>query len=187
MPINKEKRSFYHDIAPLRLTVEGHYGKKEVLAFRDKEGLVLTKEEVIEARKEFLKDIEKAAEFYAVPGMEEVIRKENIKKSIASLSFLIEFQKKENGKLMIPDANLKQLHFKTNLKRDWNFTCGGCGQKTSRKGNKHYYGIDFPCLPSLYHSAERACSVECGQHIWNEVLRNWIYENDYQDVFALHL
>lgn len=189
MPVYKGRKPSYLELLPIAVDVEVDGVEKGLIAFQDKHGFILTKEKLIEARNELIEVIKKADEFYAMEGIEESIRKENIKTSISiysSMSFDVDFTQNENGKFMIPNANLQIKQFRSDLKRNWSFKCGWCGQKVSSKTDKSYYSIDFPHIHSLEHDTfERSCSKECGQHIWNEVLRNWIFNNKYQDMFEL--
>ncbi|MFD2627592.1 hypothetical protein [Oceanobacillus kapialis] len=90
MPIRNKKRPLYHVILPTPVIVEDQGVEKEVIAFQDNHGFILTKEEVIKARDELIKEIERSKEFYVLDGVEEAIRIENVKTCLSSLSFEME-------------------------------------------------------------------------------------------------
>lgn len=90
MPIRKEKRPLYQVILPTPVIIEDQGVEKEVIAFRDKHGFILTKGEVIKARDELIKEIEKSKEFYVREGVEEAIRIENMKTCLSSPSVEME-------------------------------------------------------------------------------------------------
>ena len=183
-------RFFNTSMIPIQITVKKDDGtEKELFAFQDNSGFVLTKKQLVDKENSLMEILEKAIEFYTSEEVEEWIDKTNTETKIelySSMNFKVDFHKNEKGKFVIPKTNIKYKKFKPDLKRDWSFKCGWCGKKVSSKTDNGYFSIDFPSIPDLNNKPfERGCTEECATHIWKDSFKNWIHQNDYQDFFEV--
>lgn len=89
------------------------------------------------------------------------------------------FKLNSNEKYDIPKMTHKFKTFKPN-KRKWSCKCEWCGKKISNTEVDGYYSVHQAQISREY---EKACSVECGDLIWKEIIKSWIKSNRYTKFF----
>jgi hypothetical protein len=128
-------------------------------------GMILTTEEALVI-------IEKLLSTYNSDDVDEIIENTNEYQKVINAGF--DFESKGRY-YRFNNLVYSRKEFRRNLKRDWSFKCGWCGRKVSSKTDKEYYQLctmtDFPF--------ERACSEVCIQHIWDELLMDWLNKNGF--------
>lgn len=145
-------------------------------AFVDNLGNILSLQEVQDL-------IEKTKSFYELDSIDNHIRKNNLEASLIKIRELydIYLEQDENGLYLVPEPNYNYIEFGFR-KRAWYGTCGWCSHKISSKLVEGYYALNH-----FSHELERekACSVNCAEALWKDVVKDWIHRQGFQELFKL--
>lgn len=154
--------------------------EEEHFAVMDNYGHITTKKELNEI-------LDAVKSFYTGENVDVAIIKHNKQKDLHNKldnycqNYSQQVDKDSNGLYNLPTPNYKYKQFNPE-KRDWSCTCNWCGNKVSSKEDDGYY--------TIYNSTfnivnERACTKACIELIWKDKLKEWIYDNEYQEFFVL--
>ena len=164
MRYRPEEKKQYLEYLPSEVEVDG----LPALAFSDRDGLIISKED-------FYEMMELASRFYQVDGVDDWIAKNN-KMQQWELHPLLHTNIVD-GKRVLPEPQFERKTFRKNLKRHWGFSCDWCKNKVSSKTNETYYrvseqsvGIEGQC-----------CSEPCATNLWYDGLIQWIIEKKHTD------
>ncbi|KOO48774.1 hypothetical protein [Viridibacillus arvi] len=139
------------------------------------------------SREEALQVFGEIKEYYSksnyIETNDDLEKKESLDYFLAAMngSYDINFKKNLNGKYDIPKIKHIFKTFKPN-KRKWSCKCEWCGQKISNTEDEGYYRVH---QQQISWEFEKACSVECGDLIWKETIKNWIKSEGYTKFFNL--
>lgn len=165
-------------ITPIYLDTDG---KEEThYALHDGRGTLYSKSDLTDL-------LNKIKSFYELENIEELVNQENklsyleIKMENYAANYSRMVHRNENGLYEMPEPDFKYKPFKPE-KRHWSCKCHWCGEKVSSKEHKGYYTLNNRIFDIHF---ERACSEICAKLIWKDKLKEWIFDNKYQDYFVL--
>lgn len=166
-------------VSPIHLKIDGK--EERHYALYDQRGHLYSKQDVSE-----LWDAIKS--FYGLENIEEWIDQQNKLKSLRgrlksnAANYSSTVRQNENGLYELPEPNFKYKLFNRE-KREWSCKCNWCGEKVSSKEHEGYYTLNNSIFEIHF---ERACSEVCVRLIWQDKVKEWIFDNNYQEFFHLN-
>lgn len=151
-----------------------------VLAFRDNQGYLLSKNEGMGFKEKLIKNLEKIDEFYNIENVDEWINEYNLKISFSEHRFKYD---EENGVYLLKEATYDKRKPKLKYKDLWSFTCQWCGKKWSTEENEYYYVAYFNAYDGR-KSSSMVCSEECANNASIDAQKTWISANGYSKFFT---
>lgn len=161
-------------IVPVKIKGEDHH------AFMDGHGYIYTLQEL----KELYAQVKS---FYEIEDIDVMIERGNRMKTLEyrlenhAANYSQEMPQKIDGLFQLPNPIYKYKKFNPDKKK-WSCKCNWCGTKVSSEDYEGYFTLNNFVFDI---SMERACSDDCAKLIWKDKLKEWIYDNDYQEFFSL--